>query len=375
MGREVTIVGGGIAGLALAATLDPRRFDVSLLEGQPGRHASGSALGMWPAARKALRRIGVAEMLDDAAPPTPAVGSLYDSAGRELVAAPGPDLQLVERGRLMAALRAAVPDSVALETREVVDAAALPGDLVVGADGVRSRVRGLVAPHAVDRVETPYVALRGIVPAARLGPLDTQPFDTMPSDTQPFDTLPFGEYWGPGRLFGLVPLAGERCYWFATHRSALGPEPLDVDAVVAEAQAVFADAAPIARTTLQSAGSAAGTLATRLWVAPPMRRYVHGRYVVMGDAAHASLPNLGRGACDAILDAVTLGETLNAGGSLLAWQARRLPLTQGARVLAGRVMALALAARGQRARDTALAGVGRLARLAASTHQGPATAR
>lgn len=357
--REVTIAGGGIAGLALAAALDPTRFRVTVLEAQPERHASGSALGLWPAARAALRRIGVAALLDDGEAVRPPVGSLYDIAGRELISAPGPDLQLVERGRLMAALRSAVPDSVVLEAREVTDPATLPGDLVIGADGVRSRVRGLVAPHAVDRVETPYVALRGIAQAADLGSPDT---------------LPFGEYWGPGRLFGLAPLAGGQCYWFTAHRSALGPEPLDVDDVVAEARALFVDAAPIARATLQTAGSDAGTSATRLWVAPPMRRYTRGRYLVVGDAAHASLPNLGRGACDAILDAVTLAETLNAHGSLLAWQARRLPVTQGARVVAGRVMALALAARGRRTRDAALTGVGRLIRLVTSAHHRTATA-
>ena len=48
--REVTIAGGGIAGLALAAALDPTRFRVTVLEAQPERHASGSALGLWPAA-------------------------------------------------------------------------------------------------------------------------------------------------------------------------------------------------------------------------------------------------------------------------------------------------------------------------------------
>jgi 2-polyprenyl-6-methoxyphenol hydroxylase-like FAD-dependent oxidoreductase len=39
---------------------------------------------------------------------------------------------------------------------------------------------------------------------------------------------------------------------------------------------------------------------------PPLISYVHGRVVLLGDAAHAMTPNLARGACEAITDAVTL---------------------------------------------------------------------
>ena len=77
-------------------------------------------------------------------------------------------------------------------------------------------------------------------------------------------------------------------------------------------------------------------------------------------ASHASLPNLGRGACDAILDAAALARTLDAGRSLASWQARRLPPTQAARLAAGGLMRLALLDRGQRTRDGALARLGTL---------------
>ena len=53
------------------------------------------------------------------------------------------------------------------------------------------------------------------------------------------------------------------------------------------------------------------TLATRLWVTPPMHRYVSGRYVVIGDAAHAMTPFLGHGAACAIEDAVVLARCLH----------------------------------------------------------------
>ena len=49
------IVGGGIAGLTLAAALDPSRFDITLVEAQPER-TTGAALGLWPGARRTLAR-------------------------------------------------------------------------------------------------------------------------------------------------------------------------------------------------------------------------------------------------------------------------------------------------------------------------------
>lgn len=56
--RRVAVVGGGIAGLALAAGLDPDRFEVVLHEAEPERKALGAPLGLWPSALKALARVG-----------------------------------------------------------------------------------------------------------------------------------------------------------------------------------------------------------------------------------------------------------------------------------------------------------------------------
>lgn len=335
----MTIVGGGIGGLALAAALDPDRFAVTVWEAEPGRGALGAGIGLWPAARAALTRIGASAALRDLAVEVPSVSALHDRRGTSLLALRGPDLRIVPRPALLAALAAAVPSSVRIEQGQVDDPSALDGDLVVGADGVRSRVRGVVSPRAAHRLATAFVALRGTTEAV-------------------VDAGEYGEYWGAGMLFGVVPMGLGRSYWFTTLRSAPLPEPLDVPAVLALTRAEFADAAPLVGRVLATAG--ADTSATRMWLAPPMTRYVRGRYVVIGDAAHASLPNLGRGGCDAILDGVTLADTLNGGGSLMAWQARRLPQTQAARATASGVMRLALLRRGQTARDLVLGGLGRV---------------
>ncbi|MFX4272185.1 FAD-dependent monooxygenase [Propionibacteriaceae bacterium Y1685] len=320
MKPRIAIVGGGIAGLTLAATLDPNRFCVTVHEAQPERVSGGAALGIWPSAKRALATIGV----HVPAPTKINNAALRTLSGRRMISATAPPLTLMDRPTLMAALTAAVPDTVQLEPRVVSDPTTLDGELIIGADGVRSRIRGLINPAAAERRPTPWVALRAIeqrAPAA--------------------DEI--GEYWGAGRLFGVSPLNEDRTYWFTSHRSTLGPEPLAVDAVLAEAREQFADSAPVLRRLLDRAGD--DTLATRLWLTPPLTRYVRGRHVLIGDAAHAALPNLGRGACDAILDAVSLGRTLNRGGSLRGWQLRRVPPTRAAQWGAGAVMAFATRSR------------------------------
>lgn len=296
MVQRVAIVGGGIAGLTLAAALDPRAFEVSVHEARPERARGGAALGVWRAAERALHGIGVTPP-----PSLPARAcGLHHISGRRLTPLRPLPVGLVERAALLACLAAAVPAAVAaavaMRHEEVIDPALIDADLVVGGDGVRSRVRGLLAPAAAERRATPYVATRGILRGT-------------PTTTGE------GEYWGRGLVFGRQQLNADDTYWFSAFRDD-SAEPLDAAAVAAAApRRHFSEAAPLVRETLAAAG----------------------------DAAHAATPNLGRAACSVILDAVTLARALNDGRPLSSWQRRRIPLTQAERRAAGAVIKVAAA--------------------------------
>jgi 2-polyprenyl-6-methoxyphenol hydroxylase-like FAD-dependent oxidoreductase len=82
---------------------------------------------------------------------------------------------------------------------------------------------------------------------------------------------------------------------------------------------------------LLDATPAQAIIRTRLETVAPLRDLNAGRIAFVGDAAHAMLPNLGQGACQAIEDAVELAQALDsepdAASALARYSALRSPRT------------------------------------------------
>ena len=317
--ETISIIGGGIAGLALAACLDPARFDVTVYEKRPGLPAVGNALGMWPNAQRALARLGI---LEEARAVSPVIGSgsVRDAQGEPWATVSAGQMFAISRVDLLRLLDGAVPGTVRRITRNVRSLPA-DGSLVVGADGVHSTVRREVWGAATGARLTPYLALRG----------------TLPAPVSPGDV---GEYWGRGDLFGMAAARGGS-FWYASYRSGLGPYGIDAGSVLEQARDRYATHAPAIRRTLAAATPEA-CLVQRLWTVPNPGSYVRGRTVLIGDAAHAMLPTLGRGACESLVDAAALADLLN---TLPQHQALRAYDRQ--RWLRTRVLSLASSALGR----------------------------
>ncbi|WP_426227980.1 FAD-dependent monooxygenase [Pseudarthrobacter sp. DSP2-3-2b1] len=343
--ESISIIGGGIAGLALAACLDPDRFEVTVTEKRPELPVVGTVLAMWPNAQRALETVGI---LDDVRRCSPAIssGALRDAAGTPWVSFDDENVVGVSRIDLLRLLDAAVPDSVRRITKRVdtvPSGAELPSgpELVVGADGVHSAVRRSVwGPHTGARL-TPYLAVRGVVPV-------------------PVNPDHVGEYWGRGDLFGIGPIA-TGTLWFAGYRSGLGPTGIDVASTLEEVRLRFAGHGPAIRQVLAGATPEL-SLAQRIWRTPLLRSYVRGNAVLIGDAAHAMTPNLGRGACESLVDAVTLAGLLNTrprAEALRTYDRSRRLRTQGMSLASSAVGRVALAEAAQPLRDRLLAVAGR----------------
>jgi 2-polyprenyl-6-methoxyphenol hydroxylase-like FAD-dependent oxidoreductase len=328
---QITIVGGGVAGLTLAATLDPTVYDVTLVERKPGFSRVPTAFGIWPFALAALERIKLADELRERGLLLTSGVITADSARRPVsMTKQDANTWLITRPALLQLLDEAVPDTVGREQRHVADVTTLGGDLVVAADGARSVVRSRV--WGDQPRDTGVVAIRGV--------LETPP------DT-PLDRM--HEFWGDRMLFGVGPNRlphGTGTNWYASARRS---EDTPADSL-AWARGAYAAFPELVRMTLALAGPEQTVVNTILESRRP-RELVKERYVLVGDAAHAMSPNLGRGACEAMVDAIVLGEALNEHGPGGARHYGKTRLRAGQRTRAAAAMArrLALSPRAGRA--------------------------
>ena len=337
--KKVNIIGGGIAGLALAARLDPGRFDVTVYEQRPELPAVGTTLAMWPGAQRALSEVGILGAVRSRGSIITA-GALRNPAGEAVLAMEGGGLLGVSRPELLRLLDTAVPASVTRvvgRIGQVQDGAWL----TVGADGVNSVVRRSVWGQRSAARPTPFLAVRGVVPGS-----------PVPAE--------IGEYWGRGEIFGLAP-AGGGTNWYASYRSDLGPEKVDVPEALQVTRERYANYSEAVKNVLAQA-SPETSLAQRIWTTPPLARYSRGNVVLVGDAGHAMTPNLGRGACEALIDAVTLGNLLNEqpqAEALAAYNKKRVLRTQQLRLASALMGSVALAQTMQPWRDGLLRQVGK----------------
>ena len=322
---RVDIVGGGVSGLALAGALDPSRFRVRLHETNPGFIKLGTVLGMWPAAMRALRTLGVDDQVRALGVPVESA-HLCDSSGRRLTfhSAPG-NSWLIPRPDLLAILEKAIPGEVEWVHGQVADPAQLTGDLVVGCDGVRSLVRDTVFGRTAH--QTGVMAFRGIVD----GPVEQY----APGQHG------LVEYWGGGALFGMSPNTRDVTNWYtATREFEVTPQ----QALDWSREKFVEFPAPV-RAVL-AAADPGRTLVNRVLEAPMLTSLVRGRYVLAGDSAHAMAPNLGRGACEALVDSAVLAKELSTQPlerALRRYNERRLVAGQAVKLASAAVCRTALA--------------------------------
>jgi 2-polyprenyl-6-methoxyphenol hydroxylase-like FAD-dependent oxidoreductase len=312
--RRAIIVGAGIGGLTAAIALRRMGIEAHVFEREPEFREAGAGISLWPNAVNPLRRLGVADAIK-AAGEQAIEGSLRSWTGEPLGPAVaehfertfGAPLIVVHRASLQAALRAALPaDAVALGHEAVAveqdgfgaavrfsDGSFERGDLVIGADGIRSRVRAAVVGDGEPRYSG-YTAWRGIVSM----------------DTSLANQVLLGESWGPASLFGVARLGGSQAYWWASVRAVRkggGTADEEKEALLRR----FAGWHPTVSALIEATVPEA-IIRTPLYDRKPSARWTEGRVVLLGDAAHPMLPNLGQGACQAIEDAVALGDALQA---------------------------------------------------------------
>lgn len=322
---EAVVVGGGIGGLTAAAALGRAGWQVVVHERDQGLPRTGTALGIWPSALKALDAI-------DAGNDVRAVGQQQQTGeflrtdGSRIVSIDTETLHrrtgdftyLISRPALLNILdRAARNAGAVVQYGDPVEHLELvKADLHVAADGVFSQIRQRLFGPLYGPRYSGNTAWRGVV-------------DNMPVSS-------FTEMWGRGRKFGVTPQEGGRANWFATAPAPEG-QPSSGDEVTALRRMFGGWARPVSQ--ILDALEETSVLHHDIYVTPPLPTYVRDSVVLVGDCAHAMTPDLGRGACEAIIDAVTLAHSVSVApivaAGLLTYDRQRRPPTQRLARVAG----------------------------------------
>jgi 2-polyprenyl-6-methoxyphenol hydroxylase-like FAD-dependent oxidoreductase len=313
MRERVVIVGGGIGGLTLAIALRRRGIAAPVFEAAPELRAVGAGISLQPNALQVLDRLGVAERvvaeggdLARAELRDIRAGVLLAADMREAARRFGWGTLAIHRGRLQQALLASLPAGSVRLGRECLgvvpgdgcarvrfaDGGEVEADVVVAADGAHSRVREAVAPGARLRYSG-QSSYRAVLPFALPPGLEEVAW----------------EVWGPGCRFGFSGIGHGEVYWYAT----LDAPPGGRDASAAETRRrLDAMAAPFPAPVpeLIAATDPERVIRTDMYDLPPLPAWHRGRVVLLGDAAHATTPNLGQGGAQAIEDAYVLAEQL-----------------------------------------------------------------
>jgi FAD-dependent urate hydroxylase len=326
--ERILIVGGGIAGLTLAAALRQRGFDLELVERKTVSQAAAGGIAIQPNAIRALRTLGIGAAIEQAGATlqqfvfcTPRGETLAAIDLHELWGNVGPGVG-IERVKLQNALLSAVGGascrlgasvtSLNQAHRRVfvsfTDGGVGEYELVIGADGIDSTVRQLALSAAPPNYAG-QKAWRGLAPIRPKGLADVQ-------------------FWlGDGCFFGLFPVGDQLTYFFGyisepqrSHDPVRGSLErlrkrfVAFGALVQDCLASVEHDEQIHCSTIE-------------WL--ELDRWHDGRVVLIGDAAHASSPMMGQGGCMAIEDAIVLAELLSCAQTvedgLAAYAQRRRP--------------------------------------------------
>jgi 2-polyprenyl-6-methoxyphenol hydroxylase-like FAD-dependent oxidoreductase len=323
---KALIAGGGIAGLAAGIALRRAGVEVQIFERSPQLHEIGAGLMIWPNGSRALKSLGVEARTLEVKKVT-----LSNWHGRRLVEMPvdsayvryGHNVSFVHRADLQSALAKTFgPEGIRLgcevrgfsEDEDKVEVAlhdgtAAIGDLLVGADGLRSSVRRQILGDG-DPVYLGSTIWRGLVASEGIA---------VPPGTGI-------NWWGRGSEFLAFHLADSKIYWAGVTKEPRG-EKSGPGGHKQDLLDRFDDwAQPV--PALIAATKDVAILRNDMYDRLPARHWSRGRVTLAGDAAHPMSPNQGQGACQALEDGVALGESVQRTSSLAEafqlYESRRL---------------------------------------------------
>ncbi len=313
---KVIIIGGGIGGLATAIALRQRGIEATVFEAAPEIKAVGAGIVMASNAMQVLQRLGVAEKvkangyaLKSARIADEKWNAIQEIDSTYAIAKYGVGSYAIHRAALQKVLLEELSEQHVRLNHKVIsvnqnqDKASIKfdngieeeGDIVIGADGIKSVVRESIFGKTTYRYSG-QTCWRAAV--------------DMPVPVELKDVA--YELWGSkaGLRMGIVPVSSNKIYFFCTVRSAAGGND---DATTLKEKLIYeyAEFGNLASEILNATDSQK-IIRTDIYDFAPIKRWYQGRVVLIGDAAHATTPNLGQGGCQAVEDAYALAHSLSS---------------------------------------------------------------
>jgi len=304
--RSISIIGAGIGGLTVALTLRKAGFQSHIFERAQFIEALGAGIILAGNAMQVMRDLGLSERLAEKGYPLDRM-KIVDAKLQPLsmvnlekvrqvfgvgsLAIHRADLQeaLIEEAgmeHISLGKELIKADTGDVFTLTFADSSRLMTSTLIGADGIRSAVREqLIASPLIRRAG--QVCWRGI-----------EEFDLPARFNRELN-----EIWGKGKRLGFVRVNSRQVYWYALANSEMSKRK-DFDL-----KTMFRDCHRDVQPLLERI-DISRSIKGEVMDIKPMNTWTRGAACLLGDAAHATTPNMGQGACQAIEDAYVLAKCL-----------------------------------------------------------------
>jgi 2-polyprenyl-6-methoxyphenol hydroxylase-like FAD-dependent oxidoreductase len=312
---EIAIIGGGIAGLTAALALKKAGIQSTVYEQADQLNEVGAGIWLQPNALKVLNYLGLKEPILQNAIQLDRVDITnhqlkpFQSGDRVVQDNEGNKIVSIHRAKLQKILVEALPDnslklghelkSLTQKTSKVeleFEHTSVSADYVLAADGIHSKIRKQLFPQSALR-HSGQTCWRGVAEI------------TLPNQLQKVGR----EAWGNDVRFGFSQVSNESVYWFAVAKAKPFEEDDDKSSLKDCLNKKFKDFHPIVNQIINSTDEQK-IIRGDLMDLRRINQWHDHNICLIGDAAHATTPNMGQGAGQGIEDAYVIAKLFSKGG-------------------------------------------------------------
>lgn len=304
--KTISIIGAGIGGLTTALVLKQYGLNVKVYEAAPEIKPVGAGIMMANNAMQVFLKMGLARKIEDAGNYVSQM-NISDERLNPISLVDLTPFESTFKVRNIAIHRAKLQhilaeelgyDNIILGKRlqgiekgepfvlHFEDGSSTESDIIIGADGIKSIVREELVTKGELR-DSGQVCWRGLC-------------DFILPEKYCHAGV---ETWGRGKRFGFTKIGSKRVYWYAVVSKHLARNSLSE---------MFNDFDPLLREIIDSTPSN-HIIENEIIDLKPIKQWHAANVCLIGDAAHATTPNMGQGACQAVEDAYIIDKLLNNG--------------------------------------------------------------